>query len=397
MMSEQYNELHLENMVIGGDQNVTIKSAQYKGTEQRDENFIDIDSTSVEEVDVDNSTTQTPVQSKAWTRFKELEMRVNAGELIVLDGATGTELTERGVSAEQQWNGWPAQLFVPDVVRDVHRSYVDTGVDIVTTNTYGTNRHVIGDDGSISKESLDKSNMLAVELCREAIGDENVLVAGSMSNHPPAISKTVREVSVDDDKSINLTEIGDWPTPLKELKNYREQASSLVAGGVDILFLEMVKDRLHGELLVTAAIETGLPVVIGLTLTVLESGAVVARDDQTFTVEEMIRQWRVHPNVVGFSAMHISANETETHVKAIRSYWDGFIAAYPNQGKFVPPNWEICEPIPAAEYREYAIKWRRAGANAIGGCCGIGPKTIEEVKSLSREINQAITQERQVA
>ena len=63
-----------------------------------------------------------------WSAFSLLSGRAQRGELIVLDGATGTELTKHpsaDVSGEEQWNGFPAQLFVPEAVADVHRSYID--------------------------------------------------------------------------------------------------------------------------------------------------------------------------------------------------------------------------------------------------------------------------------
>ena len=103
----------------------------------------------------------------AWEIFRSLESRAHRGELIVLDGATGTELTKhpRGVTGEEQWNGFPAQLFVPEVVTDVHQSYVDAGSEIVTCNTYGSNRHVMGVGvASEHTSAIEEANEVAVQL-----------------------------------------------------------------------------------------------------------------------------------------------------------------------------------------------------------------------------------------
>merc|ERR1711871_1692681 len=135
-----------------------------------------------------------------------------------------------------------------------------------------------------------------------------------------------------------------------------------------MLFLEMVKDGQHGDLLVQAAAETGLPVVVGMTLDVQRSDdaagspLVTARDEPTLTVEEMVNRWQEHDAVVGFSAMHCSAADTEDMVRAIRRAAGprAFVAAYPNQGHWVPPDWTVEEPISPKEYRKYATAWRDA-------------------------------------
>jgi methionine synthase I (cobalamin-dependent) len=397
---------------------------------------------------------------RAWKAFLSVQLRYEAGELIVLDGATGTELTKSvDVNAEQQWNGWPAQCFVPEAVEAVHRSYVKAGSDVVTANTYGTNRHVMGIKAyDTTRAAVADANTKGVAIARRAANDENstggrtVLVAGSMSNHPPAIAacglvldddffdsccsqdyspvessesessavssatstaseSTASEVSTASSDSSppcvekkgllklgpfaspptaraqNPTDLGAWPERSRELENYREQARWLAHSGCDVLFLEMIKDGVHGDLLVQAAVEVGLPVIVGMTLGVDSLGRVVMRDDPNLLVSEMIDYWGSHPNVVGFSAMHCSVRDTETFVKAIRHHWkNGFVGAYPNQGLWIPPEWKVERSLTPEEYADFARKWHMAGANAIGGCCGIGPEHISAVKEVADEV-----------
>ena len=83
-----------------------------------------------------------PSRGKAWRAWREF---ANQDRLLVLDGATGSELTEvPGIDWASQWSGWPAQLSLPDAVKKVHRSYIEAGADVVTANTYCANRHVMG-------------------------------------------------------------------------------------------------------------------------------------------------------------------------------------------------------------------------------------------------------------
>jgi S-methylmethionine-dependent homocysteine/selenocysteine methylase len=139
-------------------------------------------------------------------------------------------------------------------------------------------------------------------------------------------------------------------------------------------------------MLVQAAVEVGLPVVVGMTLGVDNFGRVVMRDDPNLLVGEMIDYWGSHPNVVGFSAMHCSVRDTETFVQAIRHHWNGFVGAYPNQGLWIPPEWKVERSLTPHEYADFARKWHMAGANAIGGCCGIGPEHISAVKEVAEEV-----------
>ena len=156
----------------------------------------------------------------------------------------------------------------------------------------------------------------------------------------------------------------------------------------------MIKDGVHGDLLVQAAVEVGLPVVVGLTLDVLHKSSdqekVVLRDDPNLTVTDMIAYWGSHTNVVGFSAMHCSVKDTEIFVKEIRTSWDGFVGAYPNQGIWKPPDWCVEQSLTAQEYGAYASLWYAAGANAIGGCCGLGPEHIAAVKQVANEIKNKL-------
>ena len=236
--------------------------------------------------------------SPAWQAFERLRTRFQAGELIVLDGATGTELTKcLEVDAEQQWNGYPAQCFFPNAVEAVHKSYVDAGSDIITANTYGTNRHVMGIKSyAVDPSSVADANTKGVACARRAATAgschsiptnktntyqpftlhsqrNQVLVAGSMSNHPPAIASCGLTMDADffdlcangccklkseDNDEIDLdsktdgsntdqssssssspqltpTELGQWPSKSDELQNYREQAKWLAHAGCDVV------------------------------------------------------------------------------------------------------------------------------------------------------------------
>ncbi len=75
--------------------------------------------------------------------MSDLRQRLHGGEVVVLDGAMGTELEKRGVPMDDA--AWSAAALVThtDTVREVHEDYIRAGADIITTNTFATARHVL--------------------------------------------------------------------------------------------------------------------------------------------------------------------------------------------------------------------------------------------------------------
>lgn len=162
----------------------------------------------------------------------DLDDKLAAGEVIVLDGATGTEIARLG--GEMDGVAWCAlaNKTHPDEVRGVHESYLRAGADVIITNTFATCRHVLEGVG-LGDETI-AINRRAVELAREArenVGpDRPVAVAGSISNmlawHRGTIGAGPRY----------------RPMPEKETANYREMADLLAESGCDLLVMEMMMD-----------------------------------------------------------------------------------------------------------------------------------------------------------
>eukprot|EP00191_Tetraselmis_sp_GSL018_P023515 CAMPEP_0177624562 /NCGR_PEP_ID=MMETSP0419_2-20121207/29558_1 /TAXON_ID=582737 /ORGANISM="Tetraselmis sp., Strain GSL018" /LENGTH=383 /DNA_ID=CAMNT_0019125301 /DNA_START=442 /DNA_END=1594 /DNA_ORIENTATION=+ len=336
-----------------------------------------------ESADAQDTTTNLRAH-RTWSTFE------SGGRLLILDGATGSELTAKpGIDWSAQWSGWPAQLHLPEALRSVHQSYVAAGADILTTNTYSANRHVMGNLCRTYKglDMVREANLAAVSIAKEAASTSGrpILVAGSMSNHAPSYVSTATS-----SPGLNPTLSGNWPPAEVERSNYREQASLLREAGVDLLLLEMVKDWVHGDLLVSAATEMGLPVIVGLTLRVSDDGAVTARDDGSFHVAEMVERWGACPEVVGFAVMHCSAADAAAMVSAVAASWGGFIGCYPNRqlqsrGLVVPDDACAYDAISPEQFASLARNWIASGARMIGGCCGIGPGHIQAVAHLAEQ------------
>ena len=121
------------------------------------------------------------------TNYDGLKSRVDRGEVIILDGAIGTELQAMGVPMDPaSWCG-PGNYTHPSTVRQMHERYIRAGADIITTNTFNTLRPAL--EASGYGELVREINTRAVDAAREAIDradvDRPVYIAGSISCRIP--------------------------------------------------------------------------------------------------------------------------------------------------------------------------------------------------------------------
>ena len=122
------------------------------------------------------------VKEAAVTRYESFMARIASGECILTDGATGTEAERRGIpQLENAWNGGGA-LSHPDIIRQIHRDYLDAGAEVVISNSFATHRHALVDAGEADR--FEDYNRRAVELAVEArdmSGATGALVGAGMS------------------------------------------------------------------------------------------------------------------------------------------------------------------------------------------------------------------------
>lgn len=287
----------------------------------------------------------------------ELERRMGEGEVVVLDGATGTELEKRGVPMDDA--AWCATALVthPGTVREVHEDYIKAGADVVITNTFPTSRHVLGPAGL--GDRFRELNELAVELAKQArenAAERPVYLAGSISTFSARLDDALQ------------------PPEEEARANYREQAEVLAEAGVDLIALEMLRDVRQAGYAVEGAVATGLPVWAGFSCKRREDGTVMLWDGENTLAEALEEMPLSGVSVV--SVMHTLVEDTPAALDQAARGWDGLVGAYPHAGRFVMPNWQFTDEISPRGFADEALRWLDAGARAIGGCCGIGPEHI---------------------
>ena len=289
-------------------------------------------------------------------------------ESVLMDGALGTELERRELPIEGA--GWSA-LAVRDhgeVIRDIHREYIEAGARLHIVNSFALARHVLEPIGLGADFKV--LNRRAVELF-----DEAVACAGAdRSQHWAAGSLST--FCANSDRSL-------LPQGKALINNCRDQAQVLVDAGVDLFALEMLFDCDVSLAMLQAVAPFRLPVILGFTcewdednprqVTILQGmGRPVATLDQV--LKEIVA--KVDSQNLILSIMHSEADATDAALEILQGCWSGPVAIYPNSGGFVDLHLQFDEVCSEAEFEQAAQGWLQAGVQIVGGCCGIGPAHI---------------------
>ena len=298
----------------------------------------------------------------------KLDTLINSTSPIILDGGIGTELERLGAPMDHE--AWCAVALEthPQLVRDVHRSYIDAGADIITVNTYAATRHALTNGGI--EENFTSWNKLAVQLARETLDasevDRNILIAGSVSN---------------------FGHFNDQYTDKQLAPNFRDQAEILIENGVDFIILESLGAKTSTIVTALNAIsEFGVPIWVAVSCAEdhdsgqLFLGIEESRIDshRPLAHQELGEAIDTIMDTAGSAllVMHSTVDTTLPALQLMQSHYDGLRGAYPNAGYWLRPEWAFVDQISPQNYLERARKWLDTGARIVGGCCGIGPDHI---------------------
>jgi homocysteine S-methyltransferase len=303
--------------------------------------------------------------------------RLATGGLLILDGATGTELTRRGVDTGLPLWSAGALIHAPDVVRTIHSDYVQAGADIITTNTFRTHRRNLAPAGLADRAR--ELTHLAVRLAREAIrkssvaSDRTIYIAGSMS-------------PLEDCYSPNLVPPDD---PLRA--EHREMARHLAEAGCDVLLVETMNTIREAVIATEAAAATGLPVCVSFVAgpngrapnhlpqneaeyMKLEAEEMLLLSGES--IERAVEAVRaIEP--AGVMVNCVPFHLVERAFDRLRSATGGPVGLYANVGHADDRvGWVLTDDVQPAAYARQALRWRTRGASIIGGCCGTTPDHI---------------------
>jgi S-methylmethionine-dependent homocysteine/selenocysteine methylase len=293
---------------------------------------------------------------------------LNKKQTVILDGAMGTELQARGCSVELPlWSAKPL-IDKPDVVRHIHIDYIDTGADIITANTFRTQRRTFEKadfhlNGKSFADTAKEFTKIAVELAQDAIiiaSDEKseALVAGCIA---PLEDCYTPELVPDMDALCT---------------EHFEHIQNLVDSGADMLIAETMISLKEISAVVNQLHKFDLDYAISYVPKnekFLLSGELVS--DMINVVE------KYSPQAIMINCVHPS--QVEPALKYLNSLTQIPTGVYANTGNPDEKGTGVLVPtVSPDEYLVYAKKWKSMGTRIIGGCCGTNPLYIMKLRGL---------------
>jgi 5-methyltetrahydrofolate--homocysteine methyltransferase len=288
------------------------------------------------------------------TSFRD---RLERGDVLIADGATGTTCQHMGLPlgvAPEEW-----VLTAPERIIALHRGFAQAGSDIVLTCTFGGTGIRLADGPFAGQAS--EINRRAAELARAGVGD-GVLVAGSLG------------------PTGQLCEPLGLLTHDEAADSYAEQAEALAEGGVDLLVLETMFCPIEASAAIAGVRRaTDLPFVLAFSF---DRGTRTMMGTTTAEVVEL---------AVGAGATAVGAN-CGTSLEAMSAIVGELSAAAPELPLWVKPNaglprmtgdsavYDVTPEQLGAAARRYV----EAGARIVGGCCGSTPEHVRAITEAIR-------------
>jgi 5-methyltetrahydrofolate--homocysteine methyltransferase len=301
--------------------------------------------------------------------------------IVVLDGAWGSMLQNAGLKPEdyrterfrehpRDITGDPDLLNItrPDVVRDIHRQYLEAGADITTTNTFTAT--TIGQADYGLEDLAYEMNLCGARIAREAADAAGgKFVAGSVGplNVTLSLSPKVEDPAF---RAVTFDEV---------YAAYADQIKALAEGGVDLLLIETIFDTLNCKAAISAARDVAphLPLWISVTIVDLSGRTLSGQTVEAFwsSIEH------ADPLLVGVNCS-LGAEEMRPHIAELSRLAGTYTACHPNAG--LPNAFGGYDQTPE-ETGGLLGDFATAGmVNVVGGCCGTTPAHIKEIADAVR-------------
>lgn len=312
--------------------------------------------------------------------------------ILILDGAMGTmiqqyQLTEEDYRGERfadfpyslKGNNDLLVLTQPQIIEEIHRSFLEAGADILETNTFNANRISMADYHM--EEYVEELNVEAARIARKLTDeftaknpDKPRFVAGS-------IGPTNKTASI----SPDVNNPGYRAVDFDELKNvYLEQAKALLKGGAHLLLVETVFDTLNAKAAVFAILE--LQEEMGEEIPLMISGTITDASGRTLSGQTTEAFWislsHAKPLSIGLNCA-LGADQMRPYVDALSKVAWTHVSTHPNAGL---PN-EFGEYDDTPEHMASVIlDFAKSGyLNIVGGCCGTTPEHIRKIAEAVKE------------
>ncbi|MGA9422088.1 MAG: methionine synthase [Rhodanobacteraceae bacterium] len=290
-------------------------------------------------------------------------------------GHEGTHAHGHGPSCEHDLKGNNDLLSLtrPDIIRAVHRAYLEAGADLIETNTFNSTR--ISQADYKLEHLVPELNREGARLARECCAEMEAATPERPRFAIGVLGPTSRTASISPDVSrpeLRNTSFDDLA------KAYREAARALIEGGADILMVETIFDTLNAKAALYAIDEVfeeldgRLPLMI--------SGTITDRSGRTLSGQTTEAFWyslrHARPMSVGLNCA-LGADELRQYVDALSCIADCRVSTHPNAG--LPNAFGEYDETPADMAKSIGEFARSGLVNIVGGCCGTTPDHISAI------------------
>jgi 5-methyltetrahydrofolate--homocysteine methyltransferase len=328
-----------------------------------------------------------------------------ASRILIIDGAMGTMIQQYKLEENdyrgERFKDWPTDvkgnndllsLTRPDIIKEIHRQYLEAGADIIETNTFSSTAIAQAD---YQMQTLAyELNLASAKIARQAIDEFNASRRNAVksddlqrsTNGLPfnpnakyvagAIGPMNKTLSLSPDvnnpgfRAVTFDEVSDA---------YYEQVSGLVEGGADLLLIETIFDTLNAKAAIFAikkffrdTKKQSLPIMISGTITDASGRTLSGQTLEAFYTSIA----HAKPLSVGLNCA-LGAAQMRPHIAELSKIAACYTSAYPNAG--LPNSMGAYEEEPE-ETAHFLEDWAREGyVNIVGGCCGTTPEHIREI------------------
>ncbi len=290
--------------------------------------------------------------------------------VLVYDGAMGTNLQKQKLSAEhfggEQYNGCIDYLVIsfPQAVEQVHRSFLEVGVDVVETNTFRSNRITLAEYGLA--ERVLEINTTAANLARR-LADEYAHSTGQPRFVAGSMGPSGKLPSADDPELSNIT--------FDQLADvFRQQAVGLIRGSVDLLLIETSQDILEVKAAITgiqqAFTETGVFLPVQAQVTLDTTGRMLLGTDIGAALAIL--------EGLGIDVIGLNCSTGPEHMREPIRYLGETatlpVSCIPNAGLPLNVDGEAVYPLEPEPFAQALVEFvEKNHISVVGGCCGTTP------------------------
>ncbi len=289
----------------------------------------------------------------------DLRSRLLRGELVLLDGALGTELTRRGVATPLPLWSAEAVLSAPDVVRTIHEDYIRAGADLITAATFRATPRAMGKAGRAggAEHLLARAVSLGQEARSRCRAPREVLIAGALA-------------PLEDCYRPDLA-----PAPEAAEREHASQALLLARAGVDAILVETMNTIAEAQAAVRGAKPAGLPVLVSF----------ICRNEREILSGEALADAVRAVADLAPDAILVNCTPPDVVMRCLEEIARATPlprGAYANAGApdMAGGGWNF-DPVWTPERFAAAVGgWVRLGAQIVGGCCGTTPAHIRAIR-----------------